>query len=422
MALDVLERLPPGRELAMAYSTRAQLHMLAQDTANAVGWGTRAIRLAQSLGDFETLAHALNNVGAAEAFIDYDRGHAKLEESLRLALAHGFDEHAARAINNLATLSVRNREHARAAQYLHEGITLCADRGFDAWAMNMRARRAQVHFQQGDWTRAAEAAGEVLNVVAWGHTRVVALVVLAQVRVRRGDHSAQEPLDEARDLARKTGEFQDIGPTAVARAEAAWLKGDIAGCAAEATPGYDLATTRADRWLVGELSFWMWRGGALKEAPAGCAAPFALHMAGDWRAAAAEWERLGCPYERAMALADGDEAAQLSALAILEQLGAAPAEEIVRRRLRARGVRGIPRGARPSTKRNPAGLTDREVEVLLLVAEGLQNAQIARRLVVSPRTVDNHVAAILTKLDAHTRAEAVAAAVQLGLTPTRRGQ
>jgi DNA-binding NarL/FixJ family response regulator len=118
-----------------------------------------------------------------------------------------------------------------------------------------------------------------------------------------------------------------------------------------------------------------------------------------------------------MALADGDEAAQRFALTILDQLGAVPAAEIVRRGLRAQGVRDLPRGVRPSTKRNPAGLTDREVEVLLLVAEGLQNAQIAKRLFVSTRTVDNHVAAILAKLNVHTRTEAVAAARQLGFMP-----
>jgi DNA-binding CsgD family transcriptional regulator len=223
-----------------------------------------------------------------------------------------------------------------------------------------------------------------------------------------------EVLDEARDLAVRAGELQRIGHVAVARAEAAWLRGDLEACVAEARPGFEMALSRPNPWMKGELSFWMWRGGGLKEPPPEIAVPFALQMTGDWRTAAAEWERLGCPYERAMALADGDEAAQRFALTILDQLGAVPAAEIVRRKLRAQGVRDLPRGARLSTKRNPAGLTDREVEVLLLVAEGLQNAQIAKRLFVSTRTVDNHVASILTKLNAHTRTEAVAAAHQLG--------
>jgi DNA-binding NarL/FixJ family response regulator len=54
--------------------------------------------------------------------------------------------------------------------------------------------------------------------------------------------------------------------------------------------------------------------------------------------------------------------------------------------------------------------------VLVLVSEGLYNSQIAARLVVSERTVDHHVGAILRKLGVRTRSEASAKAVRLGLT------
>ena len=85
------------------------------------------------------------------------------------------------------------------------------------------------------------------------------------------------------------------------------------------------------------------------------------------------------------------------------------------RRLRERGVRGVPRGPHPRTRENPAGLTARELEVLALVAEGLRNAQIAQRLVVSEKTVGHHVSAVLRKLDVSTRGEASAKALRLGL-------
>jgi DNA-binding NarL/FixJ family response regulator len=64
-------------------------------------------------------------------------------------------------------------------------------------------------------------------------------------------------------------------------------------------------------------------------------------------------------------------------------------------------------------------LTDREREVLALVAEGADNATIARRLVLSDKTVRNHVSACLTKLQVATRAEAVAVARDAGLGPAR---
>jgi len=82
--------------------------------------------------------------------------------------------------------------------------------------------------------------------------------------------------------------------------------------------------------------------------------------------------------------------------------------------LREQGA-SVPRGPRATTQGNPAQLTQRELDVLALLAEGLRNAEIAERLVVSRRTVDHHVSAILRKLDARTRLEAVAAARRLGL-------
>ena len=96
-----------------------------------------------------------------------------------------------------------------------------------------------------------------------------------------------------------------------------------------------------------------------------------------------------------------------------------PAAAIVARRLRERGARGLPRGPRPRTRENPAGLTARELEVLALLVDGLRNAQIAERLVVSEKTVDHHVSAILRKLDVRSRGEAGAEAARLGLARPR---
>jgi DNA-binding NarL/FixJ family response regulator len=66
----------------------------------------------------------------------------------------------------------------------------------------------------------------------------------------------------------------------------------------------------------------------------------------------------------------------------------------------------VPRGPTPTTRANPAGLTERQLDVLDLVAAGLTNGEIAERLVVSVRTVDHHVSAVLAKLGVTTRREA----------------
>jgi len=415
-AVTILESLPPGPELAMAYSNRAQLHMLADENQQAVLWGSRAIELAEKLGATETLVHALNNVGSAELLVRNEQGRIKLEESLRLALANNFQDHAARAFTNLASLTVRDRKSRLAMRYLEDGIAYTTEHDLDSYKLYMTAWRARAHFEQGDWDSAADDAALVL-----GHyrvpaiTKISALAVLGHVRVRRSDPDAARLLDEAHELAMQTGELQRIAPVASARAEFAWLKGDREQTIAEARCVLEMATGHDDPWLQGEFAFWMWRAGSAPELHEKIAAPYALQMSGDWRRAAEAWKEIGCPYEEAMALADGDESAQLAALEIFKRLGAAPAADRVRQALRAAGAHGVPRGPRPSTQKNPAGLTNRQVEVLGLIANGLSNAEIAERLFISYKTVDHHVSTILAKLEARTRAEAVAVAMQSNL-------
>ena len=60
-------------------------------------------------------------------------------------------------------------------------------------------------------------------------------------------------------------------------------------------------------------------------------------------------------------------------------------------------------------------LTDRELEVLTMVARGMSNAEIAEELVISPATAKTHVAHLLTKLDARDRIQLVIIAYQSGL-------
>jgi DNA-binding NarL/FixJ family response regulator len=148
--------------------------------------------------------------------------------------------------------------------------------------------------------------------------------------------------------------------------------------------------------------------------------PWSLELAGRPREAAARWQELGCVVESALALAQADDERSLRhAHDTLRALGAPAAAAVVARRLRERGVRGVPRGPRPATRRNGALLTARELDVLRLLAEGLRNVAIAERLHLSPRTVDSHVSALLRKLDVGTRGEAVAAARRLAVLEDR---
>ncbi len=102
-------------------------------------------------------------------------------------------------------------------------------------------------------------------------------------------------------------------------------------------------------------------------------------------------------------------------LAQLRQLGAWPAARRVARELRQRGAADVGVGPRSATRRNPAGLTPREVQVLGLIADGLRNSQIAARLFLSEKTVDHHVSSVLRKLGVQTRRQAAEHAVREGI-------
>lgn len=416
-AIDLLETLRPGPELATAYAKRSFLCMLARDADSALEWGAKAIALAGRIGAVPAQVWALNAVGSTEIVLFERRdGIAKLEESARLAREAGLDSETASALSNLGSGPGEIRDYATAAHYLEESIAFGAQRDLDTLVHYGTAWLARVRFEQGRWAEAGDLAAQVASKPGISPiTPIVALTVLGRIRARRGDPGAQDALAEAWRLAQRTGDLQRLWPAAAGLAELAWLSGDVARIPALVGETFAMAQRLRSRWAVGELAYWLWKAGGLSSPPDNAAEPFSQQTAGNWRDAAALWERIGCPYERAMALLEGEETAQKAALEIFEQLGARATAEVVRRNLRAQGVRRIPRGPRAATRSNPAGLTGRELEILGLLAEGLQNAHIAERLFLSPKTVDHHISAVLSKLDARSRAEAVAAAYRLGI-------
>jgi DNA-binding CsgD family transcriptional regulator len=418
-ATALLEPLPPGRELAMSYGNLSQLRMNAEDREGAVAWGNRAIELAHRLDELEVLCHALINVGAIELLSGASEGRQALERGLELARDAGLEEHAGRAFCALVWAALRRRSYPLARRYLEDGIEYCSEREFDIWRLYLFAQRARLELDEGRWDEATATAELVLRDTRTRQpSRIIALVVLGLVRARRGDPGSQGPLDEASALADPTDALQHIGPAAAARAEAAWLEGKRDAVAGATEDALRLAVRHHAPWLIGELCCWRWRAGLTTECAPGAAEPYALQIAGDWAGAAEWWEEIGCPYEAALALSTADdEDALRRALREFHRLGAGPAATVVSRGLRKRGARGLPRGPRPATRRNPANLTSRELDVLRLVAQGLRNAEIAERLFLSTKTVDQHVGAVLRKLGAHTRSEASAQAIRLGVLP-----
>ena len=217
-------------------------------------------------------------------------GALTLGRSLEVAWEHGHDQLAAIAMSNLGSGAGEIRRYPLADRWLGEAVAWCAERDLDANLRYVNAWLARCHFEQGRWceagTAAASLAGELVTMTP---SRIVALTVLGRLRARRGDPDALAPLEEAWELAARTGDLQRTWPVAAGRAELAWLSGQAAAVPGLVAGPFELARRLGHGWAVGELGFWLWRVGERPGPPAGAARPYRLEMAGDWRAAAGAW-------------------------------------------------------------------------------------------------------------------------------------
>jgi DNA-binding CsgD family transcriptional regulator len=417
-AVALLERLTPGPELVDAYGVMTFLHERNADIERAHEWKTKAYAAAEHGTDGSQL---WNSIDPALGHIREGSpdGYAEAERGIGMARRAGFEEIVADATLGIVNATMYRHPCAVAASAIEDGVAHSREHGLDLAHLYFLAYRSRLELDQGRWTDAAETAELVLGEhFVSTFPRTLALVTLALVRARRGDPEVWPALDEARALSEPTGELPRIAPVAAARAEVAWLTGRHDIVARETAAALELAVARGVPWAIGDLGVIRLRAGIVEEPPAGAIEPHSLELAGDWQRAARLWAELQNSYEAALAALHGDEAALRNSLDELNRLGAQPAAAIVARRLRELGAT-VPRGPRQSTRANPANLTTRELDVLDLLAKGLRNAEIADRLVVSRRTVDHHVSAILRKLGARTRVEAVTSAGRLGLVQDR---
>jgi DNA-binding CsgD family transcriptional regulator len=414
-AIATLEPLGPSTELAMAYSNFAQLRMLSKDNQDAKLWGERALAMAAELRDQEIEAHALNNIGSAA--INAGRiveGEAQLAHSLDIALAGDLHEHAARAYTNLAAAAVEQRRYTAGLGYIEAGLAYCVDRDLDSWARYMRGWQCVALNDLGRDDEALRIAIGLLDHPDLAPVSAISAATAAARALSRRGEDAAAFLSVATDLATKTGELQRMGLAAGAVGEDAWLRGAVESIGPETDAAWALASTHADPWVAGELAWWRMLGGA-DVAADHLAEPFAVMVAGDTAAAARAWEELGSPVWTAYALALSWEAADADrAIRMLDGLGASQAVQAVLRTRRDRGL-PLPRRPRKAAQARAGNLTGRELEVLRLLADGLSNAEIADRLVISPRTAEHHISAVLRKLEAPTRARAVATALRTGI-------
>jgi DNA-binding CsgD family transcriptional regulator len=238
-----------------------------------------------------------------------------------------------------------------------------------------------------------------------------ALTVLGRVRVRMNKPGGNELLNRALEEGLPTGETQRILPVRLALAEAAWLDGDLDEAREQIGLLADLDSSNTRNWDYSELAVWRKRLGVSGEPPAFQTGPWTTELKGDLSGAAAEWQRLGLPYEAALVLlqVEGAEAAAAlgRAVELLDAIEARKAAVLARRRAQERGLTSaLPksrRGPYAMARRHPLGLTSSEQQVLEMMAEGRSNKDIARQLDRSPRTVEHQVSAVLGKFSARNR-------------------
>jgi DNA-binding CsgD family transcriptional regulator/tetratricopeptide (TPR) repeat protein len=415
-AVAILEPHGSSVQLASAYVALAHVRMQADDLDTAI-WADRACDLGRQLDREDVFIQGRSYRGTVRMGRRQPGGEDDVFHSLELAQARGDDVAVARVCSNLVRDLIRLGRLDEAGRYVEIGLTHARKVEFGHGLYMLRARRAELMALQGHWVDAEEELRDLIAAFPGdGVNGSLPLAWLGRLAARRGSDAASALFDRAWRLAAPTREIQWLGPVAAARVEAAWLAGDPAA-AQEAASGALATADRVDHpWFRGELRRYLARAGEVQTPPADGLEPWSLGLAGDWRAAANAWQKVGNPYEQALELSEAtDEAAVRQAIDILDQLGAVAAAGIARQCLRELGVTSIPRGPRPQTRENPAGLTGRQLEVLELLSDGLTNAEIAEQLVLSVRTVDHHVAAILQKLAAPSRREAARIAAKQGL-------
>ncbi|HEX6337297.1 MAG TPA: AAA family ATPase [Jiangellaceae bacterium] len=408
-AIRLLESSDDLVELGHAYATDAYLAIQRNDLSHADEILAHLTGVNEATGDFALrlradMLHSIRDVVAG-----HHDARSRVLDVATVGLQAGEYYPASTTYSLLVYCDVEQRRFAEARELLRTSLPLAAERDIRICAVWQLGAQARLNLLTGDWDQALHDAGVMLGPETVPLGRPWADLVCGLISLRRGDADAEAHFDSAWELALRLDEPLRILPAATALVERRWLIGepddriaDLTGLLARfaGTPGLE--------WSLGELSVWIRRLGGDVAGEFEVAEPHRLSLKGDAIGAAARWGRIGEPYSEALALVDsGEDTATFRALEILDTLGAAAVAANVRRQLRDRGVTNIPAGPRPATRANPAGLTERQVEVLGMLAEGVSNAQLASRLFISPKTVDHHVSAILTKLQASSRTEAV---------------
>jgi DNA-binding CsgD family transcriptional regulator/tetratricopeptide (TPR) repeat protein len=413
-SLGLLEQLPPSVALAGAYANKAAANMY-EDPALAITMAERARAVLRDNGleDPGVVSDTLNTEGGALEARGED-GVPMLEAALRTALDGNAEDQATRAYTNLVAVLGNAYQLTEAMAFVAEGTKYGEDRDLTMQLNCLRGSHIELLQRAGRWDEALEIGDrELLKPTLSLFNRYGPCVTMALIHGRRGNWETADALIAEAELAIPAiGELFAV-EIVLGAIELHWLRGEHEQALRRAREAAAICTAPE---LSGPLGVWLRRlGGDVPDVVMND--PHRRQLSEPWPAVVEMWAGIGAPYEQALALYDsGEEEPMREAIAILDTLGATATINVVRAEMRRRGFRTIPRGSRSTTRADEHGLTARQREVLDLLVEGLTNADISSKLVLSERTVDHHVAAILAKLGVESRRDA-ARLVAEGRTP-----
>ncbi len=469
---DALTLLPAGEATptrAVVLASLANSRMRTDDMEGAASTAREAVAVAAKVGAVAQQADALITLGSVVAYLDDGRGDlAALREGVELAERHGLHTVSVRGYTNLSDVLAMLGRFAEAAEVARAGVALAGRVGLaSSWGAMITGNLAEPLVRLGRWREALDLITESLADEPSGAFASTLLLMRAEICVWQGDEEgAKRDLREARRHFGDGSELQFVAPMRYLEAELArsrgrltearyplrGLGGPIAGVyaryvwpllwlgmrveadIADSSPSGDSDTARErDRLfaLVREVpnTTPSTHGyAAMVEAEAARLARrdevAAWQRAVDATRVAAEAYPLCYSLFRlaeAQATdpavsADHTSATAAECMLLAERLAAATADDIRTLARRAR-LRIAPAPAE-SAATHPSlriRLTDRELEVLDLVADGHSNGQIAAALYISPKTASVHVSNILAKLNVSSRTEAAVQAHRLGL-------
>ena len=442
--------------VAEAYSVMAILEYHSARRRNVDQYMARAVRIANDAGVPETLVRAVFNEAFLamldSEFTDADDGAARasalaaaadLDEyvtagqllhelvgclrgdraargrALELAVAaqeRGWDELASRGYDVVAFADVVQNNLRGLQEVVDAALAHAVQRDLPVARLWIVSARAALHLLVGRWNAAVEDAESVLTGARLPGCIHPDLVV-ATVRMRRGEGNVEHHAENMVAAAQGLEEPMRLIESYAVLAESMWLTGRRDPRVTDAATRLEVLGGAPDtRWPAGQLALWLRRIGLPFTEPADLPEPFRSSLDGRHADAAQWWHTAGNPFNEAMALADSvDPDDRVRAVTILDRLGAVGTADRLRRDLRLDGVVNIPQRPTETTRANPGGLTNRQLEVARLFARGLTNSEIATEVFISPKTAEHHVSAVLSKLGLPNRRAVVQAAPELGL-------